>query len=77
MPPVPRGEMLTSERQADAARRAQEALERAAMALEMGLTPDAVLTDAEDALSALGALTGKSVKEDLVATIFSRFCVGK
>ena len=43
----------------------------------MGLTPDAILTDAEDALSALGALTGKSVKEDLVATIFSRFCVGK
>ena len=35
------------------------------------------LTDAEDALSALGSLTGKSVKEDLVATIFSRFCVGK
>ena len=77
LPAVPRGEMLTSERQADAARRAQEALERAAMALDMGLTPDAILTDAEDALSALGALTGKSVKEDLVATIFSRFCVGK
>ena len=77
LPAVPRGEMLTSERQADAARRAQEALERAALALDLGLTPDAVLTDAEDALSALGALTGKSVKEDLVATIFSRFCVGK
>ena len=77
LPAVPRGEMLTSERQADAARRAQEALERAAMALDMGLTPDAILTDAEDALSALGALTGKSVKEDLVATIFSRFCVCK
>jgi len=77
MPAVPRGEMLTSERQAQAARRALDALERAAEALDLGLTPDAILTDAEDALSALGSLTGKSVKEDLVATIFSRFCVGK
>ena len=40
-------------------------------------TPDAVLTDTEEALAALGELTGKSIREDLVATIFSRFCVGK
>jgi tRNA U34 5-carboxymethylaminomethyl modifying GTPase MnmE/TrmE len=26
---------------------------------------------------ALGELSGKSIREDLVATIFSRFCVGK
>ena len=38
---------------------------------------DAILTDAEEALTALGELTGKSIREDLVATIFSRFCVGK
>ena len=31
----------------------------------------------EEALAALGELTGKSIREDLVATIFSRFCVGK
>ena len=30
-----------------------------------------------EALAALGELTGKSIREDLVATIFSRFCVGK
>ncbi len=77
LPAVPKGEMLTSERQANAARRALDALTRSAEALELGLTPDAVLTDAEEALAALGSLTGKSVKEDLVATIFSRFCVGK
>ena len=41
------------------------------------MTPDAVLTDAENALEALGELNGKSIREDLVATIFSRFCVGK
>ena len=36
-----------------------------------------LLTDGEAALDALGELSGKSVREDLVATIFSRFCVGK
>ena len=41
------------------------------------VTPDAVLTDTEEALNALGELTGKTVREDLVATIFARFCVGK
>ena len=46
-------------------------------ALAGGLTPDAVLTDAEEALAALGELTGASVREDVTARIFERFCVGK
>ena len=71
------GELLTNARQAEAVGRALEAVRSAADALEMGLTPDAVLTDAEAALSALGELNGKNIREDLVATIFSRFCVGK
>ena len=31
----------------------------------------------EAALEALGELNGKRVRDDLVETIFSRFCVGK
>ena len=50
---------------------------RAAEALEIGLTPDAVLTDAEEAMNALGELSGRTLREDLVDAIFSRFCVGK
>ena len=46
-------------------------------ALELGVTPDALLTDVEEALSALGELTGQSVSEDVTARIFQRFCVGK
>jgi tRNA modification GTPase len=42
-----------------------------------GLTPDAILTDAEEALNALGELTGRTAREELVDRIFSRFCVGK
>ncbi len=71
------GEVLTNARQYDAVRRAGEALDRALEALEGGLTPDAALTDAEEALSALGELDGRSLREDLVDAIFSRFCVGK
>ena len=50
---------------------------RAREALEAGVTPDALLTDVEEALSALGELTGQSVREDITARIFERFCVGK
>ena len=64
-------------RQADAARRALEAVTRASESLEAGITPDALLTDAEEALAALGELTGASVREDVTARIFERFCVGK
>ena len=74
---APRGQLLTNARQADAVSRALRAVSDACAALEAGLTPDAVLTDGEAALEALGELNGKSIREDLVATIFSRFCVGK
>lgn len=71
------GELLSNARQAQAARRALEGVERARQALEAGMTPDALLTDVEAALQALGELTGQSVGEDVTARIFQRFCVGK
>ena len=71
------GQLLTNARQAEAVGRAAEALRGAREALESGLTPDAVLTDTEGALHALGELTGRTLREDLVARIFERFCVGK
>ena len=58
-------------------RRAAEAVRRAQEALDCGFTPDAILTDAEEALEALGELTGRTAKEEIVGRIFSRFCVGK
>ncbi|MBO4677919.1 MAG: tRNA uridine-5-carboxymethylaminomethyl(34) synthesis GTPase MnmE [Oscillospiraceae bacterium] len=71
------GEVLTNARQYEAVLRAREALDRAVSALEEDVTPDAVLTDAEEALNALGELDGRTLREDLVEAIFSRFCVGK
>ena len=71
------GSLLTDRRQEDAARRARSALRRGRAALEDGLTPDAALTDVEEALDALGELTGRTAREELVSAVFSRFCVGK
>ncbi len=71
------GSLLTDQRQEEAARRARDAVRRAKEALDAGLTPDAILTDAEEALDALGELTGRTAKEEIVSRIFSRFCVGK
>jgi len=75
--PVPAGEMITNERQAQALRRALEGVTRAAEALSLGMTPDAVLTDVEEAMTAIGEITGRSIREDITARIFERFCVGK
>lgn len=71
------GSLLTNARQMEAASRARASTVSALEALELGVTPDALLTDAEEAMNALGELTGRSVREDITARIFSRFCVGK
>ncbi len=71
------GEMLTNPRQADAVARALEYILAARDAMDAGVTPDAVLTEVEGALNALGELTGRVVREDITNGIFARFCVGK
>ena len=71
------GSILTNARQFDAVRRAYEAMLRALQALKLGMTPDAALTDVEDAMQAIGEVTGATVREDITARIFERFCVGK
>lgn len=71
------GSLLTNPRQFDACRRAYESMLRALQGLQLGLTPDAVLTDVEEAMEAMGEVTGSTVREDITARIFERFCVGK
>ena len=71
------GSILTNTRQADACRRAYDAMGRSIEGLNLGLTPDAVLTDVEEAMEAMGEVTGATVREDITSRIFERFCVGK
>ena len=71
------GSILTNARQQDACRRAYEAICRSIRGLGLGQTPDAVLLDVEEAMEAMGEVTGATVREDITARIFERFCVGK
>ena len=71
------GSILSNPRQYDAARRAYEAILAALQGLKSGQTADAVLTDVEAAMEAMGEVTGATVREDITARIFERFCVGK
>ena len=71
------GSILTNARQYDACRRAYEAMLESLKGLKLGQTPDAVLTDVEAAMEAMGEVTGATVREDITARIFERFCVGK
>ncbi len=75
--PPKTGTLLTNARQADAVTRSLASVRAALAALRDGVTPDAVLTEVEAASNALGELTGRTAREDMVSRIFERFCVGK
>ena len=71
------GSILTNTRQFGALTRANDSISRAQLALHNGMTPDAILVDVEQAMQALGEVTGRTVREDITNRIFERFCVGK
>jgi tRNA modification GTPase len=74
---LPQGELVTNARQAEAISRAAESVRGAIDAILASVTPDAVLTEVEASIKAIGEITGKAMREDVVARIFERFCVGK
>ncbi len=71
------GTLLTNQRHETAIRAARDAIVRTRETMELGATPDAVLLDVEEALEAIAGVTGRSMREDMIGGIFSRFCVGK
>jgi len=71
------GALVARERHTQALRQAEMALMAAQVTLCDGLPLDLVAEDLHDALHALGIITGESVTEDLLGSIFSEFCIGK
>lgn len=69
--------LVTNPRHRDALSRSGEHLRGAVAALEHGVPVDLVAVDVTAAVQALGEVTGETVGEDLLTTIFSRFCIGK
>jgi ribosomal protein L11 methyltransferase len=69
--------IVTNPRHMDALRRSEAALDAVCMGINCGMTADVITVDLEDAIDALGELTGQTASEDVMNGIFSRFCVGK
>lgn len=69
--------LVTSTRHRDALQKAREHVKQALEALDMGLTGDLLAIDLRAALHDLGTVTGEITNEDLLDSIFSRFCIGK
>lgn len=68
---------LTLSRHMKLARRAAEALKRAALAMQDGLPLDLCAVDLNEALAHLGEITGDNFSEALLDEVFASFCVGK
>lgn len=69
--------LVTSARHADALRRALESLDLARATLRGGLPAELIAVDAHAAVAALGEITGQTAREEIIAGIFARFCIGK
>ncbi len=69
--------MVSNPRHREVLERAERHLAQAQGALEAAMPDDFVTIDLTAALGALGEITGETVQEELLETIFSRFCLGK
>ena len=69
--------IISNARQFSSVSLALEETKNAKEALDFGQTPDIVLFALEKALSDLDMIDAKGASEEIVNTIFSRFCVGK
>jgi tRNA modification GTPase len=75
--PLPGASLITNPRHRDALARAVAELRDGIEGLELHMPIDLAAIHLTVAVQALGEITGESVGEDLLAEIFSRFCIGK
>ncbi len=69
--------MVSNIRHYEALCRAEEALCRVQEGLQAGLSGELLALDLHDALDALGEITGQVSSQEVLNTIFQRFCIGK
>ncbi len=73
----PEGAFVTHARHKRALQAALDRLDEAQKTLQAGLPADFVSIDVRGTLEALGEITGETATEDIIAEIFSKFCIGK
>ncbi len=69
--------VVANTRHYEALLKASESLNDALRGIESGITGDFIAMDIRRALTFLGEITGEISTEDLLDSIFSRFCIGK
>ncbi|MEX0771041.1 MAG: tRNA uridine-5-carboxymethylaminomethyl(34) synthesis GTPase MnmE [Balneolaceae bacterium] len=69
--------LVTSTRHRDALQKARKHVRSAIDGINKGMTGDFLSIDLRAALKELGTITGEITTEDLLDSIFSRFCIGK
>ena len=68
---------VSNMRHYEALRRADEALSRAVTALDDNLPTELLSEEIRDILCPLGEITGEITSDDILSSIFSKFCIGK
>ena len=69
--------VVTNARHAESLRKAYEALIKVSNGLNAKVPGDLLALDIRYALDELGSITGEVTNEDLLDSIFTRFCIGK
>lgn len=69
--------LVTNVRHYEALVHANDSLERVQQGLEMNIPTDLVSQDLRQALYHLGSITGEITTDEVLGSIFSRFCIGK
>ena len=74
---IPESALVTHARHKQALSAAALQIDAARQSLTAGLPADFASIDLRGALNTLGTITGETATEDVIAEIFSRFCIGK
>ena len=69
--------LVTNPRHKEALQRAENRVSQALRTIAEGLPADFLTIDLTASLNALGEISGETVAEELLDTIFSKFCIGK
>ena len=68
---------LTNLRHVELVRKALDNVLRARASVREGLQADFIVIDLTEAWKTMGEITGDTMDDELIHSIFSRFCVGK
>ena len=79
LPPMPDGDtvLLTNARHYEVLGRLADTLDRVLAGLDANLSGDLLAQDIREALRHIGEITGEVYPDELLGTIFGRFCIGK